>query len=252
MASSQDKFRKTAGVPSTTLSSAISATDDVISFANTTDWPTDTGIDIVVDRIDQNGNLTPEKKEVMTVVVNENTGVQAIRGINGNACAHDAGAIVEPSVVSAKGHNDMIDGILNIHKQDGTLKDKVVKAQNIDFANFPDKTIPAQSVDFATETGVLSVPSGYTGSLEYLKQGNTVDVYGYVEKKSGNITNVTTGFIGLPSSIAATRQFVFLQPSSGLSYYKISVRPETGVNIVGLPSTQTNNIQFNFSYICSN
>ena len=134
MASSQDKFRKTAGVPATTLASAIYASDDVITFASTADWPTDTGIDIMIDRIDQNGNPTPEKKEVLTIVVNENTGVQAIRGVNGNACAHDAGAIVEPSVVSAKNHNDMIDGILNLHKQDGTLKDAAVKAQNIDFA----------------------------------------------------------------------------------------------------------------------
>ena len=228
MASSQDKFRKTAGVPSTTLSSAISATDDVISFANTTDWPTDTGIDIVVDRIDQNGNLTPEKKEVMTIVVNENTGVQAIRGINGNACAHDAGAIVEPSVVSAKGHNDMIDGILNIHKQDGTLKDKVVKAQNIDF-----NTIQPTSHDLTLNTNLTN--SGSTAIID------RVGTFGIL-RLATNVKSLNSGLSHLiATSDIKPRKYYELTYKLGNTDILVSFGPDGRVTVFPYNAATTNN-----------
>ena len=121
-----DKLRKTYNGPATTLSASITAVATSIPLSDTVSWPRDTQIDIVIDRVNSLGEVTPEKMEVMTITVDDTGGIGAVRGIGGKAQVHVAGAIVEPSVNSGAGHNDLIDAVLSTTGQQGGLKGGVV------------------------------------------------------------------------------------------------------------------------------
>lgn len=113
-ASNADKLRKGFFGSSTTLGSAIGSTDTTVPIASTVGLPTDTAIDITIDRVDANGNKTPSARETITVVISGTNGTQAVRGVEGTAQSHAAGAIVEITYTAAT-HNGMINAILLDH-----------------------------------------------------------------------------------------------------------------------------------------
>lgn len=92
-----------------------------IPLSSTTNLATDTAVVAVIDRVDANGGATPTLEETVIGVVSGNNLVTCTRGVEGTAQSHLAGAVVE-ILVTAKGYNDIIDGILVDHKQDGTHK----------------------------------------------------------------------------------------------------------------------------------
>lgn len=120
-ASNTDKLRKGFYGAATALAGSIGNTDTTIPFNSTAGWPTDTAIDVTVDRVDASGNKTPSKQETITVVVSGNNGITAVRGVEGSAQAHSSGAVVEITY-TAKTHNDQIDAILQDHDQQGRAK----------------------------------------------------------------------------------------------------------------------------------
>lgn len=164
MAENTDKFRKTFAGPATTLTEAIGTSDTSIPLDSVSGWPTDTAIDIVIDRVDSNGESTPQKKEVVTIVVEGNRGINAIRGVGGLAQPHSEGAVVEPSIVSAKAHNDMVDGIRRSHKQNGGLEEGVVDDSNI-VPESSTRMFPKQFADRIESGLVVSVISGTRFSI---------------------------------------------------------------------------------------
>lgn len=121
MAANTDKFRKGARRFSTTLGSGgiADASATTFTLSSATGLPTDTAVDLVIDRVDSSGTLTPSKEEVITVVMSGTSATNAIRGVEGTAQAHSAGAVVEVKL-TASTHDDMIDGILAEHGQDGS------------------------------------------------------------------------------------------------------------------------------------
>jgi hypothetical protein len=90
-------------------------------------------IDVVIDRVDSSGNLTPDKMEVVTGSVDPNSSslINVTRGRDSTAQVHTQGAIVEPSVNSSANHNDLVDGILVSLNQDGSLRANTVGNENI-------------------------------------------------------------------------------------------------------------------------
>jgi len=78
-----------------------------------------------IDRVDVNGTATPSLEETVIGVVSGNNLVTCVRGADGTAQAHNAGAVVE-ILVTAKGWNDIVDWGLVEHNQDGTHKTPVV------------------------------------------------------------------------------------------------------------------------------
>ena len=128
MASPNDLFRKIANNFSTTLDSAMAPTDTSGQLDSITGLPLDTGIDLVIDRVDQNGTKTPAKREYVRGIVAGNTVTGLIRGLgNSTALPHSVGAVVE-LVWTADTFNDLINALLVSHGQDGTIKDGAVSA----------------------------------------------------------------------------------------------------------------------------
>lgn len=120
-----DKLRKTSNIPPTTLSASISDTDTTIPLSSTVGAETSTCIDIVIDRIDAAGEKTPDKMEVVTVLISGNNGTNAARGRTAPAMPHEQGAVVEYNISTSVLHNDLVDGMLENLTTEGKLKDKL-------------------------------------------------------------------------------------------------------------------------------
>lgn len=120
-----DKLRKTSNIPPTTLSASISDMDTTIPLSSTVGAETSTCIDIVIDRIDAAGEKTPDKMEVVTVLISGNNGTNAVRGRTAPAMPHEQGAVVEYNISTSVLHNDLIDGMLENLTPEGKLKDKL-------------------------------------------------------------------------------------------------------------------------------
>lgn len=102
-------------------------TDAVVDSFNitTTNLPTDTAVVVVVDRVDSSGTATAAKEETIIGVVSGNSLISCVRGAEGTAQAHAAGAVVEV-LLTAKGWNDIIDAFLVAFNQNGTIKSGTV------------------------------------------------------------------------------------------------------------------------------
>jgi len=96
-----------------------------VPLSSATNLATDTAALATIDRVDVNGVATPTLEETVIGVVSGSSLVSCVRGSEGTAQAHNAGAVVE-ILVTSKGYNDIVDGVLVEHNQDGTHKTPVV------------------------------------------------------------------------------------------------------------------------------
>jgi hypothetical protein len=122
MPEATDKFKKVA--PNTGWQiggSGVDASVTTIPLVSATSLPTGTGIILTIDRVDSSGAQTPTKMERVVGVISGVNLISCVRGIGGTAQAHSAGAVVE-IVIDSVLWNDLMDGILVEHNQDGTHK----------------------------------------------------------------------------------------------------------------------------------
>jgi hypothetical protein len=84
------------------------AVTTTIPLVSVTGLPTDTQIELVIDRTDASGNLTPAKEEVVRGTVSGTSLINCIRGVEGTAQAHSAGATVN-SFLTASMWNNIIE-----------------------------------------------------------------------------------------------------------------------------------------------
>ena len=128
-AANTDLFKKLTNNFSTTLAGAIvGAGDTSMSLGSTTNLATDTGIVLVVDRVNASGVATPLLREYIKGTVSGTNVTSLVRGVgNSTAQAHASGAVVE-QVVDQTTLNDTVNGILVHAKQDGTLLTSAVQA----------------------------------------------------------------------------------------------------------------------------
>jgi len=119
-AQNTDKFLKVAPNSGWQLdASGISdAAVDNFGLISASGLPTDTAVLVTVDRIDSSGNKTPAKMERILGVVSENRIVSCLRGVEGTAQPHSAGARVE-IVISASNFNKWVEALIAEHKQSG-------------------------------------------------------------------------------------------------------------------------------------
>lgn len=194
-----DKLRKTSNIPPTTLSASISDTDTTIPLSSTVGAETSTCIDIVIDRIDAAGEKTPDKMEVVTVLISGNNGTNAVRGRTAPAMPHEQGAVVEYNISTSVLHNDLIDGILENLTSEGKLKDKLslaskdkkgvmiakgdgtsefnkVTADMIDFASLPAYDYSSEEVD--TDRKWTDRKSIYQKSITFTTKGSGTEETG--------------------------------------------------------------------------
>jgi len=119
-----DKFKKLARrwVGSVGSGGVADASVTTVPLSSATNLPTDTAVVAVIDRVDSNGTATATKEESVIGVVSSTNLVTCTRGAEGTAQAHDAGAVVE-ILVTNKGWNDILDGLLVQHNQLGLHTD---------------------------------------------------------------------------------------------------------------------------------
>jgi hypothetical protein len=121
-AANTDKLRKTKANFSTTLDGSITDSDATIACASLAGVPIGTAVMFTIDRVDSNGTATPSAMEGVIGVVSGNNITTAVRGVEGTAQAHSAGAVVE-ILWTADNVNDLVDWALEEHNQDGTHSD---------------------------------------------------------------------------------------------------------------------------------
>ena len=92
----------------------------VTSFGlvSATGLPTTSAIVITVDRVNSSGVATPTKMERIKGIVSGSSLISCVRGFEGTAQAHAAGAVVE-IVISAGVWNALIDGVMTDRDQLG-------------------------------------------------------------------------------------------------------------------------------------
>ena len=118
-----DKFIKVTSNTGWTIggSGVADASVTTIPLNAVTNIPTDTAVLVTVDRVDNSGTKTPSKMERFIGTVSGTNIINCIRGVEGTAQAHSAGAVVEINI-SATNINKLMEGLLIEHNQDGTHK----------------------------------------------------------------------------------------------------------------------------------
>lgn len=116
-----DKFRKAVHRWTGQLDAngIADATVDNFGLISAAGLPTDTEINMTIQRVDSTGKISPATEEVITGTVSGNRLINVRRGVHGTAQPHPASASVEVILAAAQ-WNDMINGILKEHNQDGT------------------------------------------------------------------------------------------------------------------------------------
>lgn len=139
-----DKFKKVGASTVTTLAApgkALAATS--INVGSTTNYPTDTGIVIAIRVVDSNGELVAGTYTEWRATVSSGTSL-AIEAtpVLGSDQVYAAGTTTQVYIPASKNaQNELIDGILAEHKQDGTHDD--VTATSVSTDTITEKTSAA-------------------------------------------------------------------------------------------------------------
>lgn len=131
MASNQDHFIKALTAPPTRLSNAIGATSVNIGLESLEGIQSDTAIVMTIDRVDNEGRLTPELAEVVIGTLGNSGLENVVRGVGGKKQPHKTGAVAEVSIASSEQWNRVIKALLKTHNQDGTFRDNIVEGKHI-------------------------------------------------------------------------------------------------------------------------
>lgn len=190
-AQNTDKLRKLSRkwvgqIGSGGVSDAVTTT---VPLAATTNLATDTAVQLVIDRVDSSGTKTPNKEETIIGVVSGSNIINCLRGVEGTAQAHDAGAVVEV-LVTADGYNDLIDHLLIGHNQDGSHGASVIVASNMSASSVTAGRISASAVTAGT-IAASAVLEGNMGFSVITASSTTT----FTNKTIGDTLSMTTGNI---------------------------------------------------------
>jgi hypothetical protein len=156
----QDFYKKVGANTVTTLAAPgknLAATS--INVGATTNYPTDTGIVVGIRVVDSNGTIVPGTYTEWNAVVASSTAItiEAVP-VYGTDQVYPAGSLTQVFLmVSSSLHNQMVDGLLVSHDQDGKLKAGAISNSNM-FAN---SVIPTAAItDFSvTPAKLATVPA---------------------------------------------------------------------------------------------
>ena len=165
-AQNTDKLRKVARkwVGQVGAGGVESGTVTTVPLASTTNLPTETAIMITIDRVDANGVLTPDKEEGIIGVVSGDNLSSCIRGVEGTAQAHSAGAVVEV-LWTARNVNDIVDAILAEHSQSGAHTTDTISEKTEDAGVKVDGVLLKDSFVSATQPSCgIGMSSSFTAA----------------------------------------------------------------------------------------
>ena len=203
-ASATDKFRKGVAQWSGNIGSAgvADAVVKTVPLASTSGLPTDTAVMITVNRVDTNGKKTGNYEGIVGVVSGSNL-IDCIRGVEGTAQAWTGGTVVEV-LHTADNLNDLIDGILVEHGQDGKHSSAVVTTLKATGAEINTGTDDAKIVTpkAITDAGLVKDNDGTLAANSDSKIPSQKAVKTYVDSGTVTMTNktLTSPVINSPTS----------------------------------------------------
>lgn len=160
-ASQSDKFKKVGASTVTTLAApgkALAATS--INVGSTTNYPTDTGITIAIRQVDTNGELVAGTYTTWDATVTSATSLAISSTPSyGSDQVYPAGSTTQVYIpVSGDAHNDMVDGILQEHNQDGTHSDITADTVTATTGTFDNIIVGSQAptADWTTAAATVS------------------------------------------------------------------------------------------------
>lgn len=150
-----------AGVPD-----AVATTIPLISVVG---LPTDTTVEIVVDRTDSNGVLTPAKEEVIRGTVSGTNLINCIRGVEGTAQAHSAGATVNQFLTASMWNNVMNYILDTASASNGLIGGKIVPTVASNNLTVAIKTLAGTDPSTSSPVGIWigDTLRWITGALSY-------------------------------------------------------------------------------------
>lgn len=234
-AANTDKFTKGARRFSTTLGAGgiSDASTTSATLTSTTGLPTDTAVYLVIDRVDSDGNLTPSKEEVVKGVISGSTITSMLRGVEGTAQAHSAGAVVEVKLVADQ-FGDMIDGILAEHAQDGTHGDITASSATVSGNTTISGTTTISSKRIGTVNAIGN--SGATKTID-LTDGETQSIT-ITANTTLTLTNFAAGdYLTLFMDMDGTGGYTVDIAGSGVTFYSDGTTLNTDAsarNVVGI------------------
>ena len=215
-AQTDDKFKKVGASTVTTLSApgkAIGATS--INVGSTTNYPTDTGLVVGIRVVDGNGDLVAGTYTEWNGVVTSGTAIQIESTPEyGTDQIYPAGSTTQVFLnVSSSLHNQLVDGILVSHNQDGTLITQAVRdALNLDSGSSDGWTPFGYSLTSITALGNRSYTAVVSGvdTTGTTSVGMRLKLPRTVTAPTGSITlNGTTqyGSKSSPTGVSFTDDF---------------------------------------------
>lgn len=268
MANNADHFIKALTAPPTRLAGAINSTSDNIGLENLEGIQSDTAVVMTIDRVDTNGEPTPELTEVVLGVLG-NAGLEnVVRGVGGKKQAHKSGAVVEVSVASSEQWNRLIGALLKTFNQDGTLKNNVVDSKHIksvdgdkitvnsiDGDKISQKTINAKHLaDDLLKISWKDVTDYQNGFGPYKSSGNyrepqySKDAFGIVRLRGlaanprGDVTD--KAIFVLPADFRPQQTEIFTTPNAG-TIGRINVLPNGEVHLSSAYSPNSTFVSLN-------
>ncbi len=164
-----------------------------IPLSSVTNLATDTAVLVTVDRVDANGVATPALEESVIGVVSGSNLINCVRGTDGTAQAHNAGAVVEV-LVSAKGYNDIIDHLLVEHSQLGVHS----KINGNTVPSGTDTVVMKTTTDTLTNKRITKRALALSaGSATPAINTDSYDVV-HITAQNAAITSFTTNLTGTP------------------------------------------------------
>lgn len=174
MAANTDKFLKGARKLAGTIdaSGIIDGVIDNFGLSSASGIPTGTAVEITVDRVSPDGKTkTPANEETICGVVDGDRIINAVRGVEGTAKAHAAGAVWEIRLTASQ-WNKMIDGLLAEHNQDGRHNFSKISPPRGYLINGKITVVDAAGITVAIKTLAGNDPS--VTDPVYVRIGDTV------------------------------------------------------------------------------
>lgn len=241
-AANSDLFRKGGANTVTTLAApgkALAATS--ITVGSTTNYPTDTGIVIGIRQVDSDGVLVPGTYSEYNATVTSGTtfSIDAVP-VLGSDQVYPAGSTTQVFLpVSSSAHNDLIDGLVVSHNQDGTLKagavdNAAVLASNVvETPKIKNANVTATKIDWDSTGANAGIWWEELGRATLGTAGDTITVSGLPTRKHLRVIMVCSASGG---TVDSSLRF---NNDSGSNYrvsYTVTSAP--GSNVDTAPVTQ--------------
>lgn len=217
-----DKFRKVGASTVTTLAApgkALSATS--INVGSTTNYPTDTGIVIAMRQVNTDGQVVQGTYTTWNAIVSSPTSLTiSSTPRKGSDQVYPAGSTTQVyMVVSSDSQNDLIDGILVQHAQDGTHKDVTTNTITATTGTFTNLVVGSQTptADWTT-LGATPNTVTYNGNRSYDLVFNGTDLTSTVNPGTRIRTTRTAAAPTQSTSLNGTNQYWVKTSPSKLTF----------------------------------